>query len=180
MCTFNKNMWSFSFTIEVFNAIKLKYNTVSDLWIYTTLERNIYFWLIFIFAYQKSLKRTLKPSFWVQITFWIWVLVLRIHKGYHVVKIWCEKFASKISDFLIGFVVAEDRILSSFELAPKHKSIWKIGLRHQECTKNVFWRSYKIQGPLYLTHPIKCILVATILCSGWNITCNTKTLQLFY
>ena len=27
---------------------------------------NIYFWLRFIFAYQKSLKRTLKTGFWVQ------------------------------------------------------------------------------------------------------------------
>ena len=43
-------------------------------------------WVRFIFAYLKSLNRTFKTGFWAQITFWICVLVLWIHKGYCVVK----------------------------------------------------------------------------------------------
>ena len=46
----------------------------------------IYFWLRFMFVYQKSLKQTFKTGFEYKITFWICGLVLGIHKGYYVVK----------------------------------------------------------------------------------------------
>ena len=44
---------------------------------FNTLQNQIlnhYFWLRFIFAYQKSLKQTLKPFFEYKMTFWICVL----------------------------------------------------------------------------------------------------------
>ena len=43
-------------------------------------------WVGSIFVYQKSLKQTFKPVFEYKIIFWIFVLVLWIHKGYYVVK----------------------------------------------------------------------------------------------
>ena len=43
-------------------------------------------WIRFIFVYQKNVKLTLKTGFWVKNTFWSYVLVLWIHKGYFVVK----------------------------------------------------------------------------------------------
>ena len=55
--------------------------------------QNMYFWLRFIFVYQKSLK----PVFEYKITLLICVLVLWIYKGYCVVKKQCEMFVLKLS-----------------------------------------------------------------------------------
>ena len=43
-------------------------------------------WIGFIFVYKKSIKRTFKTGFWVEINSWICVLELLILKGYSVVK----------------------------------------------------------------------------------------------
>ena len=49
------------------------------------LVEDIYFWLRFVFVYQKSLKHTFKTGFCVQQHPLVW-----FHKGYFVVKIWYE------------------------------------------------------------------------------------------
>ena len=38
-----------------------------------------------------------KTGFWIQITFWTCVLAVWIHKGYCLVKSWCEMFVLKHS-----------------------------------------------------------------------------------
>ena len=55
----------------------------------------------FIFVYQESLNRPLNTGFWVN--FWMYVRELWIHKGYFVVKSWCEIFVLKRSGIQICF-----------------------------------------------------------------------------